>query len=137
MAQRRQGRPTARGGWPRLSAYGVTVVSVNYRLAPGVTFPSQLHDVRAAVRWLRANEARHGGRSPKACPLAPSSALMALCAGVTETDAVVPPERLCVDQRPRHPRLIRRELDDLECAIWNAQRWLPEALVATGHKAET
>jgi acetyl esterase/lipase len=43
-----------------LSAYGVTVVSVNYRLAPGATFPSQLHDVKAAVRWLRANEARLG-----------------------------------------------------------------------------
>jgi acetyl esterase/lipase len=43
-----------------LSAYGVTVVSVNYRLAPGATFPSQLHDVKAAVRWLRANGARLG-----------------------------------------------------------------------------
>ena len=41
-----------------LSEYGVTVVSVNYRLAPGATFPSQLHDVKAAVRWLRANGAR-------------------------------------------------------------------------------
>ena len=43
-----------------LSAYGVTVVSVNYRLAPGATFPSQLHDVKGAVRWLRANGARLG-----------------------------------------------------------------------------
>jgi acetyl esterase/lipase len=43
-----------------LSAYGVTVVSVNYRLVPGATFPSQLHDVKAAVRWLRANGTRLG-----------------------------------------------------------------------------
>jgi acetyl esterase/lipase len=61
------------GGWRRgdkaddgprrlapLSACGVTVVSVNYRLAPGATFPSQLHDVKAAVRWLRANGPRLG-----------------------------------------------------------------------------
>ena len=86
---------------------------------------------------LGADPARHGGRSRKTCPLAPSFALVALCAGVTATDCVVPPERLCVDQCPRHPRLILRELDGLESAVWNAQRWLPEALVAPGRKAET
>ena len=86
---------------------------------------------------LGADLARPGGRSRKTFPLAPSFALVALCAGVTATDCVVPPERLCVDQCPRHPRLILRELDGLECTIWNAQGWLPEALVATGRKAET
>lgn len=43
-----------------LSAYGVTVVSVNYRLVPSAKFPDQLHDVKAAVRWLRGNGARLG-----------------------------------------------------------------------------
>lgn len=59
------------GGWIRgdkaedgakrlgpLSAYGVTVVSVDYRLAPHAVFPQQLHDLKGAVRWLRA----HGSR---------------------------------------------------------------------------
>jgi acetyl esterase/lipase len=43
-----------------LSACGVTVASVNYRLVPRATFPSQLHDVKAAVRWLRGNGPRLG-----------------------------------------------------------------------------
>ena len=38
-----------------IAAYGVTVVSVNYRLAPQAVFPQQLHDLKGAVRWLRAN----------------------------------------------------------------------------------
>jgi len=32
---------------------GFVAVSVNYRLAPTATFPAQLDDVQAAVRWLR------------------------------------------------------------------------------------
>ena len=43
-----------------LAGYGVTVVSVNYRLVPAATFPSQLHDLKAAVRWLRAHGTRLG-----------------------------------------------------------------------------
>jgi len=31
------------------------VASINYRLAPDATFPAQLHDCKAAVRWLRAH----------------------------------------------------------------------------------
>jgi hypothetical protein len=57
-------------------------------------------------------------------------------ARLSETDAIVPPERLCVDQRPGHPWLIRREPDGLEGTIRNAQGWLPEALAATGRKTE-
>ena len=43
-----------------LAAYGVTVASVNYRLVPRATFPDQLHDIKAAVRWLRGNARRLG-----------------------------------------------------------------------------
>jgi acetyl esterase/lipase len=43
-----------------LAAHGVTVASVNYRLAPAATFPAPLHDVKSAVRWLRANGAALG-----------------------------------------------------------------------------
>jgi hypothetical protein len=64
------------------------------------------------------------------------TAIGGLCAGVTETDCVVPPERLCIDQCSYHPWLILRELDGLEGAVRNAQGWLPEALVATGRKPE-
>src|ERR1700691_1026032 len=65
------------------------------------------------------------------------SPLVALCTGVTETDCVVPTERLGIDQCPCHPRLVVRELDGLEGTIRNAQGWLPEALVATGRESET
>jgi acetyl esterase/lipase len=47
----------ADGGAERLAplaAHGVTVVSVDYRLAPAATFPDQVHDLKGAVRWLRA-----------------------------------------------------------------------------------
>ncbi|GAA5125741.1 alpha/beta hydrolase [Pseudonocardia adelaidensis] len=61
------------GGWSRgdkraeaatrlapLAAHGITVVSIDYRLAPHAVFPQQLHDVKGAVRWLRANGTRLG-----------------------------------------------------------------------------
>ena len=35
--------------------YGYAVISVDYRLAPGVKFPEFLFDVKTAVRWARAN----------------------------------------------------------------------------------
>jgi hypothetical protein len=38
-----------------LSACGVTMVAVNYRLVPRARFPAPLHDLKAAVRWLRGN----------------------------------------------------------------------------------
>jgi acetyl esterase/lipase len=61
------------GGWTRsdksadgatrlapLAAHGVTVISVDYRLAPHAVFPQQLHDLKGVVRWLRTHEARLG-----------------------------------------------------------------------------
>lgn len=45
------------GKWPVANVFlaraGFVTVSVDYRLAPGAIFPAQLHDVRAAVRWLQ------------------------------------------------------------------------------------
>ncbi|MBC7897624.1 MAG: alpha/beta hydrolase [Cytophagaceae bacterium] len=40
-----------------LLASGYAVVSVNYRLSAEAKFPAQIHDVKAAVRWVRANAA--------------------------------------------------------------------------------
>ncbi|MCX6237449.1 MAG: alpha/beta hydrolase [Bacteroidia bacterium] len=34
---------------------GYAVVSINYRLSPEAKFPAQIYDVKAAVRWIRAN----------------------------------------------------------------------------------
>jgi acetyl esterase/lipase len=38
----------------RIAQAGIAVASVDYRLSGEATFPAQLHDVKAAVRWLRA-----------------------------------------------------------------------------------
>lgn len=39
---------------------GYAVVAVNYRLSGEAKFPALVHDVKAAVRWIRANAARYG-----------------------------------------------------------------------------
>jgi len=38
-----------------LAANGVVIAAVDYRLVPGAVFPAQLHDVKGALRWLRAH----------------------------------------------------------------------------------
>jgi acetyl esterase/lipase len=40
-------------------------VTMNYRLAPESTWPSGIEDLTAAVAWLKANVARHGGDASK------------------------------------------------------------------------
>jgi acetyl esterase/lipase len=44
----------AAGPFERVARAGVAVASVDYRLSGEATFPAQLHDAKAAVRWLRA-----------------------------------------------------------------------------------
>ncbi len=39
----------------RLAAAGFAVITVDYRLSGEATFPAQIDDAKAAVRWLRAN----------------------------------------------------------------------------------
>jgi acetyl esterase/lipase len=39
---------------------GYAVASINYRLSPKSTFPAQIHDCKAAIRWLRANQREYG-----------------------------------------------------------------------------
>lgn len=40
---------------------GMVGAVINYRLAPGATWPAGGEDVAAAVDWLRANVSQHGG----------------------------------------------------------------------------
>ncbi len=66
------------GGWARgsrdahaherlraLTAYGVAVASVSYRLVDVATHPAQLDDARAAVAWLRAHGREHRLRTER------------------------------------------------------------------------
>lgn len=43
-----------------LAGYGVAVASINYRHAPKALFPAQIHDMKAAVRWLRGSGGAYG-----------------------------------------------------------------------------
>lgn len=43
----------------RLAQNGYVAVTVTYRLAPKYQFPAAVHDVKAAVRWLRANAMKY------------------------------------------------------------------------------
>ncbi|WP_259315271.1 alpha/beta hydrolase [Capillimicrobium parvum] len=40
--------------------HGIAVASASYRFTDEATYPAQLHDVKAAVRWVRANAEEHG-----------------------------------------------------------------------------
>lgn len=77
-----------------LAAYGVTVASVDYRLAPRATFPDQLYDIKAAVRWLRGNGGRLGLRIDRlgiwgASAGAYLGSLLALTAGIDKFEGAL------------------------------------------------
>ncbi|MCW2635049.1 MAG: putative esterase [Blastococcus sp.] len=44
----------AGGPFERVAQAGIAVASIDYRLSGEATWPAQLHDAKAAVRWLRA-----------------------------------------------------------------------------------
>lgn len=43
-----------------LASQGIAVASANYRLVPNAIYPAQIHDGKAAIRWLRASGSTHG-----------------------------------------------------------------------------
>jgi acetyl esterase/lipase len=43
----------------KLADHGYVAVTVTYRLAPKYKFPAAVYDVKAAVRWLRANAEKY------------------------------------------------------------------------------
>jgi acetyl esterase/lipase len=58
------------GGWTRgdktngpafrFATMGYAVASMNYRFSQHAAFPAQIHDCKAAVRWLRVNAKKYG-----------------------------------------------------------------------------
>ena len=44
----------------KLVAQGFAVASVDYRLSPVAAFPAQMHDIKAAIRFLRAKAGEYG-----------------------------------------------------------------------------
>ena len=54
------GKRSAPGVAARLNPAGFVVAGVSIRSSSQVTFPGQLHDIKAAIRWLRANAKKYG-----------------------------------------------------------------------------
>ncbi len=48
-----------------LLEHGWSIASVDYRLTPVAPFPANVHDIKAAIRFLRANAAGYGFNSRK------------------------------------------------------------------------
>lgn len=46
---------------PALTAHPAILVSADYRLLPGATYPDSIEDAVAAVKWVHDNIAAHGG----------------------------------------------------------------------------
>lgn len=55
---RKGGRQGNRCAW--LAEHGFAVASVSYRLTDVAIFPAQIHDAKAAIRWLRAHADDYG-----------------------------------------------------------------------------
>ena len=62
LGDRKHAGPAFPGGsfFERLTAAGFAVASADYRLTGEAVFPAQLHDVKAAVRWLRRHASEYG-----------------------------------------------------------------------------
>jgi acetyl esterase/lipase len=80
-----------RAGYPAfLVEQGFAVASVDFRSTDIAPFPANVHDIKAAVRWLRANASRHGYRGARiAISGASSGGHLAALVGVTNGAAAL------------------------------------------------
>lgn len=75
----------------RLAARGYVAATVDYRLAPATQFPTALQDVKAALRFLRANAQKYAIDPNRICAIGEAAGanlalLLALTPGVPEFD---------------------------------------------------
>jgi acetyl esterase/lipase len=78
----------------RFTSDGYAVAQVGYRLSQEARFPAQIHDCKAAVRWLRANAAKYNLDPNKSVAWGSSAgghlvALLGTSGGVTELEGHV------------------------------------------------
>jgi acetyl esterase/lipase len=89
------------GGWragtrksgypPSLASEGFAVASIEYRYSTEAIFPAQIHDCKAAIRWLRANAVKYGYNADRIGVIGISAgghlaALLGTSAGVAELE---------------------------------------------------
>ena len=70
-----------------LLPFGYALASINYRLSEEAIFPAPIHDIKAAVRFLRGNAKKYGYRSDKIILWGSSAGgHLAALAGTTNND---------------------------------------------------
>lgn len=70
--------------------------TINYRLSGEATWPAQIHDVKAAIRWIRANAAKYGLDPDRIAVMGPSAgghlaAMLGTSGGVAELEGRIGP----------------------------------------------
>jgi acetyl esterase/lipase len=71
-----------------LVSAGYAVASVDYRLSPVARFPAQVHDIKGAIRFLRARQASYGYEARRIAILGSSAGgHLAALVGVTNSHA--------------------------------------------------
>ncbi|QOV89728.1 alpha/beta hydrolase [Humisphaera borealis] len=78
----------------KLADRGYVAVTIDYRLAPKYQFPAAVHDVKAAVQWVKSNAAKYGIDPERVAALGGSAGgHLALFLGVTgDVRAFDPPD---------------------------------------------
>ena len=94
LGSRRSAGPAYSGADPspfeRLAQAGIAVASADYRLSGEATWPAQLHDAKAAVRWLRARAGDLGIDPERIAAWGESAGgHLAALLGLTEDDAAL------------------------------------------------
>ena len=92
----------------RLAQAGFAVASADYRLSGEAHFPAQLHDAKAAVRWLRRNAGEYGLAGDRIVAWGASAgghlaALLGLTGDVPGLEGTVGEERLPGPGQPAAP----------------------------------
>ena len=84
----------------QLAEHGYVAVAVTYRLAPKYQFPAAVHDVKATVRWMRANAVKYNIDSDRIGMTGGSAGgHLAQFLGVTSVECWTPcPEYLRISQ---------------------------------------
>jgi len=145
----------------QLARYGFVCIASEYRLSGEAVWPAQIHDVKAAVRWVRANAAAYG-IDPSLITVSGNSAgahlalmLAGLADGALEGDggnpdvsskvaaviAIYPPTEL----RVTHPQdaiglllggAVAREVEDEASPIRYAHPGYPPTMLVHGNADE-
>jgi acetyl esterase/lipase len=77
-----------------MTDHGFAIASISYRLTDQAIFPAQIHDCKAAVRWLRANSETYGYSAEKLAVAGASAggmlaALLGTSGGVSSLEGTV------------------------------------------------